>query len=267
MLMEGVVSVMALIAATSLAPGDYFAINLSPAAFQKLGMNTVNLSQMGAAVGEVLQGRAGGAVSLAVGMAQIFSSMPGMRHLLAYWYHFAIMFEALFILTTIDAGTRIARYILQEILAHAYHPFGETGWWPGVILTSFMVSAAWGWMLLTGNVSTIWPMFGVANQLLATIALAIGTTFIIDWSGPRYALITFVPFLFMLPTTVAAAIINITDIYLPRHDTQGYINAGLTIFILALVIIITFISVKEWLRLVKALRESKVTPRPRNLVI
>ena len=266
MLMEGVVSVMALIAATALAPGDYFAINLPPAVFQKLGMYTVNLSQMSAAVGEALQGRAGGAVSLAVGMAQIFSSVPGMRHLLAYWYHFAIMFEALFILTTIDAGTRIARYILQEILAHAYTPFGETGWWPGVIITSLMVSAAWGWMLLTGNVSTIWPMFGVANQLLATIALAIGTTFIIDWSGPRYALITFIPFLFMLPTTVVAALINITGIYLPRRDMQGYINAGLTVFILVLVAIITVISVKEWLRLVKELRESKVTPQPRDLV-
>ena len=189
-----------------------------------------------------------------------------MRHLLAYWYHFAIMFETLFILTTIDAGTRIARYLLQEILAHAYQPFSDAGWWPGVIITSLMVSASWGWMLLTGNVSTIWPMFGTTNQLLATIALALCTTFIIDWSGPRYALVTFIPFLFMLPTTVAAGLINIVANYLPRRDMQGYINAGLTVFMLVLVAIITFISVREWLRLLKAISKSKIVPCPRSLV-
>ncbi|MFA7008599.1 MAG: carbon starvation protein A, partial [Elusimicrobiales bacterium] len=188
MLTEGLVSIMALIAATVLSTGDYFAINVSPAVFQKLGLSVSRLPEMALAVGEHLEGRAGGAVSLAVGMAQIFASIPGMKNLLSYWYHFAIMFEALFILTTIDAGTRVARYIAQEVLGKVYGPFARNDWWPGVFFTSILVCAAWGGMLLAGNISTIWPMFGVANQLLSAIALAIGTTFILKRSKARYAL-------------------------------------------------------------------------------
>ncbi|MBI5243723.1 MAG: carbon starvation protein A [Elusimicrobia bacterium] len=251
MLTEGFVSILALIAATTLAPGDYFAINVPPAVFEKLGLSTVNLQAMNAAVGESLAGRSGGAVSLAVGMAQIFSSMPGMKHLLSYWYHFAIMFEALFILTTIDAGTRVARYILQEVLGFAYKPFAKTDWWPGVFLTSALVCGAWGSMLLMGNISTIWPMFGVANQLLSAIALAVGTTFILKRSKPRYALITFLPFLFMLATTLSAGVMNIFGNYLPRHDFQGSLNVLLTAIMIVLVIVITACSASSWLKLLK----------------
>lgn len=256
MLTEGFVSVMALIAATVLAPGDYFAINVPPAVFGKLGMSTVNLSSMSAAVGENLAGRTGGAVSLAVGMSQIFSSMPGMKHLLSYWYHFAIMFEALFILTTIDAGTRVARYILQEVLGNVYRPFAETDWWPGVIMTSVMISGAWGTMLFMGNVTTIWPMFGVANQLLSALALAVGTTFILKRGKPVYALVTFIPFLFMLATTVTAGIMNISGNYLPRHDFQGYLNVTLTAVMIVLVSIITVTSSHGWISLLKKKREA-----------
>ena len=261
MLTEGFVSLMALIAACVLLPGDYFAINVPPAVFQKLGLTVTNLPAMAQAVGEQLEGRAGGAVSLAVGMAQIFASIPGLKHLLSYWYHFAIMFEALFILTTIDAGTRVARYLTQEVLGTVYKPFRNTGWWPGVILTSALVSAAWGGMLLAGNVTTIWPMFGVANQLLSAIALAIGTTFILKRAArPVYALITFAPFVFMLATTAAAGVMNIFGNYLPRGDAQGYINVALTAVMLALACVITLASAGSWLKLLRGGRAPELRP-------
>ena len=120
-------------------PGDYFAINATPAVFAKLGMHTVNLDMFSAEVGEKLAGRTGGAVSLAVGMAQIFSGLPGMKTLIGYWYHYAIMFEALFILTTVDTGTRVARYVLQELLGKVHKPFGNTAWLPGNLVTSAIV--------------------------------------------------------------------------------------------------------------------------------
>ncbi|NLO92556.1 MAG: carbon starvation protein A [Elusimicrobia bacterium] len=250
MLTEAFVSLMALIAACALAPGDYFAINVPVETFQKLGLSTVNLQNMSAAVGEQLQGRAGGAVSLAVGMAQIFSSIPGMRHLLAYWYHFAIMFEALFILTTVDAGTRVARYILQEAGGRVYKPMGDIHWWPGVVICSVAVSAAWAAMVMGGNISTIWPMFGVSNQLLATIALAIGTTFILRrTSKPVYALTTFLPFVFMFATTVYAGVLNIVHNYLPKGGTTGYINTALTLIMLALSALIAAVCARSWLSL------------------
>jgi carbon starvation protein CstA len=126
------------------------------------------------------KGKTGEAVSLAVGMAQIFSSIPGLGKLMSYWYHFAIMFEALFILTIIDAGTRIARFVLQEALGKVYKPFGVTNWLPGNLITSLLVVFAWGYFVYTGSVSTIWPMFGTANQLLACLALAVGTSYIIN---------------------------------------------------------------------------------------
>ncbi|HNW45282.1 MAG TPA: carbon starvation protein A [Elusimicrobiales bacterium] len=262
MLTEGFVSIMALIAACVLVPGDYFAINVPPEVFQKLGLSVTHLPDMAAAVGEHLEGRAGGAVSLAVGMAQIFSAIPGMKGLLSYWYHFAIMFEALFILTTIDAGTRVARYLTQEMLGKVYAPFGRTDWWPGVFFTSALVCAAWGGMLLAGNVTTIWPMFGVANQLLSAIALAIGTTFIMKRAKPVYALVTFVPYVFMMATTAVAGVMNIFGNYLPRGDTQGYINVALTVIMLALACVITVTSAASWISILRARgKESPAVPQ------
>ena len=167
MLIEGVVGVMALVAATAMFPGDYFAINTAPATFANLGIPVVNLPELESAVGETVAGRPGGAVSLAVGIAQIFSGLPGMRGLMDYWYHFAIMFEALFILTTIDTGTRVARFLVQEFLGQFYAPMARQEWLPGSIVSTLLVVCAWGYFIWTGSISTIWPMFGIANQLLA----------------------------------------------------------------------------------------------------
>src|SRR5262249_36098127 len=173
MLFEGLVGVMAIISAAALAPGDYFAINTPPRVFDTLGLSTANLPTLQQEVGEVVAGRPGGAVSLAVGMAQIFGNIPGMRGLLDYWYHFAIMFEALFILTTIDAGTRIARFLLQEFVGRAWPTFGRPTWVPGSLAATSLVVGGWAYFIWNGSISTIWPMFGIANQLLASVALAV----------------------------------------------------------------------------------------------
>jgi carbon starvation protein len=258
MLVEGAVSIMALIAATSLLPLDYFQINVPVEKFQALlpklhamGFTESNLDQLSAAVGEKIAGRTGGAVSLGVGMAYIFSSIPGMNHLMSYWYHFAIMFEALFILTTIDAGTRIGRFLLQEALGRVYKPFQRTDWLPGNLLASAVVVFAWAYFIYTGSVSTIWPMFGTANQLLATIALAIGTSFIINRGRIKYAWITILPMMFVGITTITAAILNIKNIYLPQASepgtsVPGIINLVLTSVILVCVVIIFSNAIPAW---------------------
>jgi len=143
MLTEGFVAIMALIAACVLVPADYFAINAAPAAFQKLGMDVVNLPALASEVGETLQGRPGGAVSLAVGMAYVFDAVPFMKGLMAYWYHFAIMFESVFILTAVDTGTRVGRFFLQEMIGQYIPKFNEKRWMPGILITSFLFTGAW----------------------------------------------------------------------------------------------------------------------------
>ncbi len=207
MLMEGFVSIMALIAATILIPGDYFAINtpLTPDALAALGFPVDKIKELSAMVGVNVEGRPGGAVSLAVGMSTILSSIPGLKGLMSYWYNFALMFEALFILTTVDTGTRVARFLVQELAGQVYKPLLRSRWIPGIIITSFLVVAAWGYLIYSGNISTIWPMFGVANQLLAAIALSVGTTLIIKSGKLKYAWVTFVPMCFMFTTTLTAA--------------------------------------------------------------
>ena len=246
MLVEAVVSIMALIAATVMLPGDYFAINLPPAVFAKLGLAAVNLPEIERMTGEALTGRAGGAVSLAAGMSVILSSIKGMKHLMGYWYHFAIMFEALFILTTVDTGTRVARYILQEMIKFANPRLGRGNKLTGIILSSAVISFLWGYLVYNGDISTIWPMFGVANQLLATLALFIATIFIIRHSRKRrYGLITGLPAIFMFVTSFVAGVENILSNYLPKHTVQGNLNAGFTLIMLALVIIIFLESAKK----------------------
>lgn len=207
MLTEGFVSTIALIAATILIPGDYFAINtkLSFDQIAALGFPVQRVMELSSMVEVDVAGRPGGAVSLAVGMASILGSLPGLKHLMPYWYNFALMFEALFILTTVDTGTRVARFLIQEFGGHIYKPLLRRNWMPGIMITSFIVVAAWGYLIYSGNISTIWPMFGVSNQLLSAIALGVGTTFIIKAGKLKYAWTTFVPMIFMFTTTLTAS--------------------------------------------------------------
>jgi len=252
MLAEAVVSIMALIAATVLVPADFFAINCSPAVFSGLGLHTVDLSHIERMTGEVLSGRVGGAVSLAAGMSVILSSIAGMKHLVGYWYHFAIMFEALFILTTVDAGTRVGRYILQEFIMITNPRSPISKHWLSVILCGGIISLLWGYLVYHGDISSIWPMFGVANQLLATLALAVGTVYILKNSKRAiYGLVTFLPCLFMFITTITAGIENITRNYLPKHNYQGNMNAVLSGVMIVLVAVIFLESLKKIYRLLK----------------
>ena len=253
MLMEGLVGVMALVAAASMHPGDYFAINTPPAVFATLGEEVVNLPQMEAAVGETVTGRTGGAVSLAIGMAQILSGLPGMSGLVNYWYHFAIMFEALFILTVIDAGTRVGRFLVGEFLGRVHKPFGDPKWVPGSVMSTLIVVFGWGYFIWTGNISTIWPMFGIANQLLAAVALAVGTTIIINMGKARYAWVTLAPLSFLSVTTLTAGYLTVRDNFWPMAvgarpelQFQGYVNSICTVTMMVLVVIILAAAVRKW---------------------
>lgn len=223
MLMESFVAVMALCAAAVLDPGVYFAINaplatlggsLDAAAETIRGWGFVvtpgQMEALAASVGEsTLLARTGGAPSLAVGMAQIFAGVFG-AHLTALWYHFAIMFEALFILTTVDTGTRVGRFMFQELAGHVWEPMGRTSWYPSTVLASGAVVAGWGWFLLQGvhdplgGINTLWPLFGISNQLLAAIALAVGTTVLIRSGKARYAWVTLLPLAWLLIVTLTA---------------------------------------------------------------
>ena len=265
MLSEGFVSILALIAAANLFPLDYFQINVSPDKFahilpqlKAMGFVQTDLVRLSKEVGENVIGRTGGAVSLAVGMAQIFSAIPGLSSLMSYWYHFAIMFEALFILTTIDAGTRVARFILQEFLSNYDKRFKRSDWLPGNLFASSIVVFVWGYFIYSGSVSTIWPMFGTANQLLATIALAIGTSYIINRGKLKYAWITIVPMTFVGITTFTAGIMNLKNIYIPQLAksatlVQGIINMTLTLLIMICAVIIFWDAVPKWINARKKL--------------
>ncbi|PYR60626.1 MAG: carbon starvation protein A [Acidobacteria bacterium] len=253
MLFEGLVGVMAIIAAAALNPGDYFAINTSATVYANLGMTPVNLGDLQQQVGEVVAGRPGGAVSLAVGMAQIFSRMPGMRGLMDYWYHFAIMFEALFILTTIDAGTRVGRFVLQEFGGRVWAPFGRRDWMPGSIIATTLVVLGWAYFIFTGSISTIWPMFGIANQLLAVVALALGTTVLINIGRGKYAWVTLAPMCFVATTTLTAGFLSVRDNFwpmatspIPAIHTQGYVNTICTVIMMICVVIILSAAVRRW---------------------
>jgi carbon starvation protein len=253
MLMEGLVGIIALIAASSLWPGDYFAINVPPERFAALGIPPVNLDMLSLEVGEQIAGRTGGAVSLAVGFAQIFSAIPGMAGFMSFWYHFAIMFEALFILTTIDTGTRVARFLVQEYAGRIWRPLEKTDWLPGSLLSTAVVVLAWAYFIWTGSISTIWPMFGTANQLLAGVALAVATSAIINAGRVRYAWVTFVPMVFVTGTTLIACYLNITDNFWPMTKTetnavQGYVNSILTAIIMVCAVAVLVEASKRWYR-------------------
>ncbi len=253
MLCESIVGVMALIAASAMFPHDYFQINVPVEAFAKIdanlramGFNESNLEALTKAVGEErLAGRTGGAVSLAVGMAQIFSRIPFMSGLMSYWYHFAIMFEALFILTTVDAGTRVARFMMQETLGLAHKKFAQTDWWPGAIIASILAVVPWTYLILTGSITTIWPLFGMANQMLACVALCIGTTFLVNRGKARYMWVTVLPLSFIAVIELVAGYQNLMNNYLPK---QLWLNASITISLMIGLVIVIVGSALKWHR-------------------
>ncbi|HMC63515.1 MAG TPA: carbon starvation protein A [Gemmataceae bacterium] len=279
MLIEGLVGVVALIAAASLDPKLYYDINVDQRqaarwskdidrltqelggvdTLQHLPVEKRDLSKVEEMVGnEALRGRTGGAVTLAVGMSFILSDAlrwahdpEAVRGLMAYWYHFAIMFEALFILTTIDTGTRIARFLLQESLGKVYHKFAQTDWLPGAVLTTLLVTAGWGALVWDGSIDTIWPMFGIANQLLAVIALCLVTTLLINTERARYAPVTLLPMLFVTATTMTAGAQMIPQFWEKVQEgawskPKGALNISLTVFVITCVGALLLIAASRW---------------------
>jgi carbon starvation protein len=267
--MEGVVGVVALVAASALFPGDYFAINTlqktpeQSAKYERMveehssagfDLRPQEIDRLQEESGEKnLRGRTGGAVTLALGIAKIFDAVPGLSGLMKYWYHFAIMFEALFILTTIDTGTRVGRFLVGEFLGRWKKEFARPDWQPGATLTTLLIVLGWGALIWKGSISTIWPMFGVANQLLASVALCVATTILLNSGKARYAWTTLVPLAFVGSTTLVAGFFSITDNFLVmarKADTaaQGWINAALTAMLMVAAVIIVVDSTRKWLR-------------------
>lgn len=241
-------------------PREPHASELSHADFKRLGVKVEDLPTLAEATDEVIAARTGGAVSLAVGMARVFSGLPGMRALLDYWYHFAIMFEALFILTTIDTGTRVGRFLLQEFLGRFNKRLGDPSWLPGAVLSSLIIVIGWSYFILTGSIATIWPMFGIANQLLASVALAVGTTILLkEAKKPAYAWVTLGPLVFVGTTTITAGLRSLVEVYVPMTRepataTMGIVNTVVTGTLLACVIAIVVMSMKKWRELLLARR-------------
>ena len=293
MLMEGVVGIVALIAAASLPPKLYYDINVGldktakwqgdlDRLYAELGNADVShlpvnddrhdLAHVEKMVGnESLRGRTGGAVTLAVGMSYVLSDAldwandpQAVAGLMKYWYHFAVMFEALFILTTIDAGTRIARFLLQEMLGKLHPKFERTDWPPGAILATALVTAGWGVLVYTGSIDTIWPMFGIANQLLAVVALSVVTTLLVNTGRGRYAWVTLLPMLFVLSTTMTAAYQMCTTSFPAMiaggQALKGGLSMLMTVFVVACVLTLLLLATARQLAVARGLIPARPDP-------
>jgi carbon starvation protein len=285
-----------------LQPGVYFAIN-SPAGIvgQTAAAATTTISNWGfpvtaqdmqslaIAVGEhTLFIRTGGAPAFAVGMAHIFSQSLGGSTVMALWYHFAVMFEALFILTILDAGTRVARFMIQDALGHVYKPLGRTSWYPSIIGTSAVIVAAWGFFLWQGvkdplgGINSLWPLFGIANQLLATVALCVATTIIIKMHRAKYAAVTLIPLAWLVAVTFTASWHKILDAsprigFLAQARALGsapasaansrlifnnQLDAAVTAGLVLMVALVLIESIRQWLGVLRGQREIVMRETP-----
>jgi carbon starvation protein len=304
MITEMLVGVMALIAACTMQPGEYFAVNMKGSTTEVVQKVTAlgypvteaQMTTLAADVGEqTMIGRTGGAPTFAVGMARMFASVTRSKAALALWYHFAIMFEALFILTTVDAGTRVGRFLMQDLLGRVWAPLGQTRSAVGNGLASAVFVAAWGWFLYAGvvdplgGINSLWPIFGVANQLLAVLALALGTTVLIKMGRERYLWVSLVPLVWLLAVTMTAGWMKIfsadprvgflraaTDLRAKiaaggtsqqlavwhQQVVNNTINAGVTGVFLILVLIVVVACVREWVLLLSRRRVPMLCEEP-----
>ncbi|WP_122097426.1 carbon starvation protein A [Rahnella sp. Larv3_ips] len=267
MLAECVVGVMALIAATALHPADYFAINSAPEVFAGLGMQVVNLPTLSQEIGLDLSGRTGGAVTLAVGMADIFTRIPWFSHLSSYFFQFVVMFEAVFILTAVDSGTRVARYLLQDFFGDLWSPLKRTDWWPGTVACSIVACLLWGYLLNSGDINSVWALFGVSNQLMASIGLMIGATIILRLADKRrYMLTCLIPLAYLYVTVNYAAYWMVAHVYF-NSAAKGFnlFNGTISIIMVALGAVIMVASVLRWITLWQARSEGTTGDVPATL--
>jgi carbon starvation protein len=304
MITEMLVGVLALVAACAMEPGEYFSINIKgdaaavTAQVTALGypVTEAQMAALAADVGEkTMIGRTGGAPTFAVGMARMFAGVLGSKGALALWYHFAIMFEALFILTTIDAGTRVGRFLMQDLLGMVSKPLGDTRSWTGNLVATVLFAGAWGWFLYQGvvdpygGINSLWPIFGVANQLLAVIALALGSTVLIKMGRLRYLWVTMVPLIWLLSVTMIAGWMKIFSgdprigFLRAARDLQAqlaaggaaqqvaqwerlllnnYVNAAATGLFLVLVALIVAANARMWWLLLSGRREPDLHEAP-----
>jgi len=299
MVCESMVAIMATVAACVLEPGTFFAIN-SPAGIvgqaADKAVNTISgwgfpvtaagMQSLSQSVGEqTLFNRTGGAPAFAVGMAHIFSNSLGGQAVMALWYHFALMFEALFILTVLDAGTRVGRFMIQDALGHLWKPLGRTSWYPSILTTSAIIVAAWGYFLWQGvrdplgGINSLWPLFGIANQLLAGVALCVATTIIIKMHRAKYALVTLAPLAWLVTVTFTASWHKIFDSdprigFLaqarqlataggnPRLIFNNRLDAVVTGILIALVSLLLIESVRQWIGLLSGRRVAQTAEAP-----
>jgi carbon starvation protein len=301
MMAESAVAVMAIIAACVLQPGVYFAINSPAGVVGQTAAATATISGWGFpvtaadmqalahAVGEqTLFNRTGGAPAFAVGMAHIFSQSLGGERVMALWYHFAVMFEALFILTILDAGTRVARFMIQDALGHLYKPLGRTSWYPSILATSALIVAAWGYFLWQGvkdplgGINSLWPLFGIANQLLATVALCVATTIIIKLHRTRYAAVTLIPLMWLVAVTFTASWHKVFDpnpgigflaqaralasgpatAATARLIFNNRLDAAVTVALIVMVAMVLIESARNWIAVLTGREEARVKEAP-----
>jgi carbon starvation protein len=299
MLAESMVAIMATVAACVLDPGTYFAIN-SPAGIAgtlpETAAQTISgwgfpvtaegMQALAHSVGEqTLFNRTGGAPAFAVGMAHIFSGSLGGQAVMALWYHFALMFEALFILTVLDAGTRVGRFMIQDALGHVWKPLGRTSWYPSILATSGLICAAWGYFLWQGvrdplgGINSLWPLFGIANQLLAAVALCVATTIIIKMHRAKYALVTLTPLAWLVTVTFKASWHKVFDPdprigFLSqarqvaaaggnaRLIFNNRLDAAVTIALIVMVTLILLESGRQWLGILSGKKEARLRETP-----
>ena len=307
MVTEMMVALMAMIAACVLLPGEYFAINTKGAPTEVVArvsaagfpVNEVEMQELATNLGEsTMFNRAGGAPTFAVGMAHMFARISAGPTALALWYHFAIMFEALFILTTIDAGTRVGRFLLQDFLGNLWRPLGNTRSWSANLFSSVLLVSAWGWFLYEGvidplgGINSLWPLFGLANQLLSVVALCLGTTILIKMHKTKYVFVTLLPLVFMCAVTFSAGYLKVFSADpklgflsgaqsfvaeaagvvdpsktagLMRQAAVWRFDALVALFFLVLVLLIVLGSARQWWRLLRGskpviLYESEFVP-------
>lgn len=253
-LLESAIAVVALCLACMLAPGDYFAINTSPKVYATLGMEPVELKKVSELIGMNLQGRTGGVTSLSVGIAKLLSGLFGLDATIAYWYQIAIVYVGIFVMPIMDHGTRMGRYFLQDFLG--IKPTKVYKWWLSTIVLTIIMAFAWAYLLYTGTIGVIWPMFGVCNQLMACIGLLVATSYVLKHHKPLYGLVTFWPVLVFASASIHGGVLKVAYELLPMGTTVAYVQSSVFTIFIVLFVVTLVDSVRNYMNAVKAFKKS-----------